>query len=100
MELTLKQKTAFGIGAVGKLDHSQMLTDPEEAAAFVQATGYSVEGRWAPPTSPVLGGRPAVNVTYADAEAYARADSVVSGSGLVHLHRFLTGVERGAARKK
>ena len=27
-----------GIGAVGKLDHSQMLTDPEEAAAFVQAT--------------------------------------------------------------
>ncbi len=28
-----------GIGAVGKLDHSQMLTDPEEAAAFVQATG-------------------------------------------------------------
>ena len=28
-----------GIGAAGKLDHSQMLTDPEEAAAFVQATG-------------------------------------------------------------
>ncbi|MDD2544699.1 MAG: fructose-bisphosphate aldolase class II [Burkholderiaceae bacterium] len=28
-----------GIGAVGKLDHSQMLTDPEEAAQFVQATG-------------------------------------------------------------
>ncbi|WP_374594097.1 class II fructose-bisphosphate aldolase [Aquabacterium sp.] len=27
-----------GIGAVGKLDHSQMLTDPEEAARFVQAT--------------------------------------------------------------
>ncbi len=27
-----------GIGAVGKLDHSQMLTDPEEAAAFVKAT--------------------------------------------------------------
>ena len=27
-----------GIGAVGKLDHSQMLTDPEEAAVFVQAT--------------------------------------------------------------
>ena len=27
-----------GIGAVGKLDHSQMLTDPEEAAQFVQAT--------------------------------------------------------------
>jgi len=43
-----------------------------EYQAFVQATGYSVEGRWAPPTSPVLGGRPAVNVTYADAEAYAR----------------------------
>jgi len=28
-----------GIGAEGKLDHSQMLTDPEEAAVFVQATG-------------------------------------------------------------
>jgi len=28
-----------GIGAVGKLDHSQMLTDPEEAAQFVKATG-------------------------------------------------------------
>ena len=28
-----------GIGAEGKLDHSQMLTDPEEAAVFVKATG-------------------------------------------------------------
>jgi fructose-bisphosphate aldolase class II len=28
-----------GIGAEGKLDHAQMLTDPEEAAVFVQATG-------------------------------------------------------------
>ncbi|MBB5192222.1 fructose-bisphosphate aldolase class II [Silvimonas terrae] len=27
-----------GVGAVGKLDHSQMLTDPEEAAHFVEAT--------------------------------------------------------------
>jgi fructose-bisphosphate aldolase class II len=27
-----------GVGAVGKLDHSQMLTDPEEAAQFVLAT--------------------------------------------------------------
>ena len=27
-----------GIGAVGKLDHSQMLTDPEEAAQFVKVT--------------------------------------------------------------
>ena len=27
-----------GVGAVGKLDHSQMLTDPEEAARFVQET--------------------------------------------------------------
>ena len=27
-----------GIGAEGKLDHEQMLTDPEEAAAFVKAT--------------------------------------------------------------
>ena len=27
-----------GVGALGKLDHSQMLTDPEEAAVFVQAT--------------------------------------------------------------
>ena len=27
-----------GVGAVGKLDHSQMLTDPEEAAVFVKAT--------------------------------------------------------------
>ena len=27
-----------GIGAEGKLDHSQLLTDPEEAAAFVKAT--------------------------------------------------------------
>jgi fructose-bisphosphate aldolase class II len=27
-----------GIGAEGKLDHSQMLTDPEEAARFVKAT--------------------------------------------------------------
>ena len=27
-----------GIGAVGKLDHSQMLTDPEEAAIFVRET--------------------------------------------------------------
>jgi fructose-bisphosphate aldolase class II len=27
-----------GIGAEGKLDHSQMLTDPEEAATFVKAT--------------------------------------------------------------
>ena len=27
-----------GIGAQGKLDHSQMLTDPEEAAQFVKAT--------------------------------------------------------------
>jgi fructose-bisphosphate aldolase class II len=27
-----------GIGAAGKLDHSQMLTDPEEAAQFVKAT--------------------------------------------------------------
>jgi fructose-bisphosphate aldolase class II len=27
-----------GVGAVGKLDHSQMLTDPEEAATFVHAT--------------------------------------------------------------
>ncbi len=27
-----------GIGAAGRLDHSQMLTDPEEAAVFVQAT--------------------------------------------------------------
>ena len=28
-----------GIGAEGKLDHSQLLTDPEEAAQFVKATG-------------------------------------------------------------
>jgi fructose-bisphosphate aldolase class II len=28
-----------GIGAAGKLTHEQMLTDPEEAAAFVEATG-------------------------------------------------------------
>ncbi|SFM67982.1 class II fructose-bisphosphate aldolase [Marinobacter zhejiangensis] len=28
-----------GIGAEGKLDHSQMLTDPEEAADFVKKTG-------------------------------------------------------------
>jgi fructose-bisphosphate aldolase, class II len=28
-----------GIGAEGTLDHSQMLTDPEEAAQFVKATG-------------------------------------------------------------
>ncbi len=28
-----------GMGAEGKLDHSQMLTDPEEAAQFVKATG-------------------------------------------------------------
>ena len=27
-----------GVGAVGKLDHSQMLTDPEEARQFVKAT--------------------------------------------------------------
>jgi fructose-bisphosphate aldolase class II len=27
-----------GVGAEGKLNHSQMLTDPEEAAVFVQAT--------------------------------------------------------------
>ena len=27
-----------GVGAEGKLDHSQMLTDPEEAATFVKAT--------------------------------------------------------------
>jgi fructose-bisphosphate aldolase class II len=27
-----------GVGAVGKLDHSQMLTDPEEAAIFVRET--------------------------------------------------------------
>jgi fructose-bisphosphate aldolase, class II len=27
-----------GIGAAGKLDHAQMLTDPEEAAVFVKAT--------------------------------------------------------------
>ena len=27
-----------GVGAAGKLDHSQMLTDPEEAAEFVKAT--------------------------------------------------------------
>ncbi|MDP3373694.1 MAG: ketose-bisphosphate aldolase, partial [Hydrogenophaga sp.] len=27
-----------GIGAVGKLDHSQMLTDPEDAATYVKAT--------------------------------------------------------------
>jgi fructose-bisphosphate aldolase, class II len=27
-----------GVGAAGKLDHSQMLTDPEEAATFVKAT--------------------------------------------------------------
>ncbi len=27
-----------GIGAAGKLDHAQMLTDPEEAATFVKAT--------------------------------------------------------------
>ncbi|MEA4856953.1 glucokinase [Solidesulfovibrio sp.] len=30
-------------------------------------------------------------------EGYARADSVVSGSGLAHLHRFLTGEDRDAA---
>ena len=28
-----------GVGAEGKLTHEQMLTDPEEAAAFVKATG-------------------------------------------------------------
>ncbi|MCF6281404.1 MAG: fructose-bisphosphate aldolase class II [Candidatus Polarisedimenticolaceae bacterium] len=28
-----------GVGAEGKLDHSQLLTDPEEAAQFVKATG-------------------------------------------------------------
>lgn len=28
-----------GVGAQGKLSHSQMLTDPEEAASFVRATG-------------------------------------------------------------
>ncbi len=28
-----------GIGAVGKLEHSQLLTDPEEAAQFVRETG-------------------------------------------------------------
>jgi fructose-bisphosphate aldolase, class II len=27
-----------GVGAAGKLDHAQMLTDPEEAATFVKAT--------------------------------------------------------------
>jgi fructose-bisphosphate aldolase, class II len=27
-----------GVGAAGKLDHNQMLTDPDEAAAFVRAT--------------------------------------------------------------
>ena len=27
-----------GVGAVGKLDHSALLTDPEEAAQFVKAT--------------------------------------------------------------
>ena len=34
-----------GIGAVGKLDHSQMLTDPEEAAVFVKATQLDEIGR-------------------------------------------------------
>jgi fructose-bisphosphate aldolase, class II len=34
-----------GIGAVGKLDHSQMLTDPEEAAVFVKATGLDAISR-------------------------------------------------------
>ena len=28
-----------GVGAEGKLDHSQLLTDPDEAAAFVKETG-------------------------------------------------------------
>jgi fructose-bisphosphate aldolase class II len=28
-----------GVGAEGKLDHAQLLTDPEEAARFVRATG-------------------------------------------------------------
>ncbi|GMV57903.1 MAG: fructose-bisphosphate aldolase class II [Burkholderiaceae bacterium] len=28
-----------GVGAEGKLDHSQLLTDPDEAACFVRATG-------------------------------------------------------------
>ncbi|MFZ5541511.1 MAG: class II fructose-bisphosphate aldolase [Pseudomonadota bacterium] len=28
-----------GVGAEGKLDHSQLLTDPDEAARFVRATG-------------------------------------------------------------
>ncbi|HCE39968.1 MAG TPA: fructose-1,6-bisphosphate aldolase, partial [Alcanivorax sp.] len=28
-----------GIGAEGKLDHDKLLTDPEEAADFVKATG-------------------------------------------------------------
>ena len=38
-----------GIGAEGKLDHSQMLTDPEEAAQFVKATSWT---RWRLPSAP------------------------------------------------
>ncbi len=39
-----------GIGAVGKLDHSQMLTDPEEAAVFVKAD--AARTRWPSPSAP------------------------------------------------
>jgi fructose-bisphosphate aldolase class II len=38
-----------GIGAEGKLDHSQMLTDPEKAADFVKATSST---RWPSPSAP------------------------------------------------
>ena len=38
-----------GIGAEGKLDHSQMLTDPEEAAVFVKATQLTP---WPSPSAP------------------------------------------------
>jgi fructose-bisphosphate aldolase class II len=38
-----------GIGAVGKLDHSQMLTDPEEAAQFVRPRNSTL---WPSPSVP------------------------------------------------
>jgi hypothetical protein len=38
-----------GIGAEGKLDHSQMLTDPEEAASSSRPPSWT---RWPSPSAP------------------------------------------------
>lgn len=77
--------TGLGHAALVPLDHGRVLALPSEAGQ----AAFSFTG----PEETAFG----EYLCRQTGEAYPRADSVVSGSGLAHLHRFLTGEDRSAA---